>query len=155
MKYLYLCLCFLLLGGTIYCVVFYFGQETNAKKVAAYTNLVQRGKEITAEYDSEYTERTIKVMRVPVKTYEMKYSFTVNGKTYRGRRVLDKAPTSATLKVWYDPENPAIFSTSPEEDLKAEKESSKSTSMLWIAGVLGLMSLGTYGKYDDLKKKAA
>ena len=154
MKYLYLCVCFLLLGGVISCVVQYFNQKTDSRKVAAYTNLVQRGKETVAEYAPEYKETTVTVMKVPVKTYTMTYSFTVNGHRYQGERVLHEPPSSLTTKVWYDPQAPSVFSTDPKASLKQEQERGTSRTVLWVAGFLAFMSLGAYGKYDDLKKKA-
>lgn len=120
---------------------------SNLQKMISENNVAQ------AIYYPEYTEKTIKVMKVPVKTYEFNYFFFVNNKQYEGTRSLSKLPEANNFTIYYLSNNPNINSANPEDELKAELEKENSKSDLYWAigwGVLGLFTL--IGFVVDIKE---
>ena len=55
----------------------YFGAG-NKQQLENYEKLVSIGQTTLATLDPEYVVKTIKVFKIPVKTYEVSYTFTVN-----------------------------------------------------------------------------
>jgi hypothetical protein len=99
-----------------------------------------------AQYDETYTEHTIKIMRIPTKTYQFTYKFEVDGKIYSGGNTFTSLPTSDTAKVFYLKSNPNVNYFDPASTLKTEKEKDSSNGDLyWGIGwcIMALIMLGS------------
>jgi hypothetical protein len=94
-----------------------------------------------AEYDESYTEQTIKIMRIPTKTYMFTYKFDVDGKIYNGGNTFTSLPTSDTVRVFYLKNNPNINYIDPTSTLKSEKEKDSSNGDLYWGIGWSLMAL--------------
>ncbi len=109
----------------------------------------------TAQYNDAYTEQTIKIMKIPTKTYLFTYKFDLDGKTYGGGNTLTSLPTTDTVKVFYLKSNPSVNYLNPESTLKAEKEKNSSNKDLyWGIGwsILALLMLSSL--VSTFKEKA-
>ena len=53
-------------------------EGSDKEKVAEYEALIKENTKTTAVYDSVYTEHTVKIAKVPIKTYTIKYKYEVN-----------------------------------------------------------------------------
>ena len=96
-----------------------------------------------AELDTHYTE--IKSGKFHQnKSYEVKYSFVVNGKTYTGKETLKKEPTDVETTMHYNPTNPSEHLL----ELKAAPNYA-------ILGGMGLLGLGVAGFGIWSRKKNA
>jgi hypothetical protein len=137
---IYLVLCFTLCKT---CISDY-REGADKKKVGYYEKMIADNSVVTAELSSTYKETTIKIARIPVKTYEFDYSFYLAGEPYTGKITLSKLPESRFIKLYYLRENPKIISQNPGSDLKREKEKGTSKANLYwgiLFGVLGLLIL--------------
>ncbi|MBW8684751.1 hypothetical protein [Chitinophaga rhizophila] len=90
-----------------------------------------------------YKEVTMKIMGVPIKYYEVTYSYQLNGGgPYNGERILSSPPATTEMPLYYAKSEPSYSSFEPELDIKRIKEAAASTSKLyWSIGwvVLSLM----------------
>lgn len=114
------------------------------KAIANYQTMIKDNSSTTAEYDPMYEETTIKIAKVPVKTYDFKYHFSIDNQTYTGEITLTKLPTSNQLKVFYLKTNPNINTLDPQGALQIEKEKNSSNSNLYWAigwGILAVLML--------------
>ncbi|MCW8137453.1 MAG: DUF3592 domain-containing protein [Planctomycetota bacterium] len=84
--------------------------------------------------DDRYTERTGRRGR----RYDVKYAFTVDGKTFRGSDTIHHQPTTPHCTVYYEPSNP--------NDNGLTKRKMETWAM--VAGVLGV--LGAFGAVKRL-----
>lgn len=119
----------------------YFGDTTKEERVKL-EGLVSSGEETLGILNSEYKEKTIKIAKLPIKTYEVSYRFMVEGKEYSGTKTLRDKPTEPTIQVRYLPSNPTINAATPEEELAFLKESKDSAARLLIGLVLTIIGLG-------------
>lgn len=127
----------------------YFGSSTGEAK-EKYETLISSGQTTVAQLNSEYKETTIKVAKIPIKTYEVYYTFSVNGKQYNGTKKLRSPPIDRTMQVVYLPSNPVINSINPKEELKKINEMEGEISTLMIGA--GVILLGLFLLYNRLKK---
>lgn len=105
-----------------------------------------------AEYFNEYTEKTVKILKVPVKTYVFDYSFTVNNQVYKGTRSLKELPEYTNFPIYYLFEDPEVNTPTPEEDLKLELEKVSSKSNLyWAIGWAVIALFFTFSLIKDMK----
>ncbi|SDF76918.1 hypothetical protein [Chitinophaga filiformis] len=114
-----------------------------------------------AKVDPTYKEVTIKVMGLPMKHYEVTYTYDVNGGgPYKGERTLSSPPTSAEMPLYYAKSDPSYSSFEPQEDIKRITERSSSNSNLyWCIGLYVVAVLALFGYISEalnyLKAKKA
>ncbi|MTH16289.1 hypothetical protein [Flavobacterium sp. LC2016-01] len=127
------------------------------KAISNYEKMIFDNSTAVAELYPEYKETTVKIAHVPIKTYEFRYHFDVNGNKYEGQHTFSTdLPKSNQLKVYYLKDDPNFNTQDPQTKLDAEKEKNSSNSSLYWAigwGILGLMML--YGLISELRKKPA
>ena len=124
--------------------------------IARYEAMLADNSKVTAQLQDEYKEVTVKIMKVPVKTYEFKYDYKVDGRSYSGEHTFSQLPTTQNLEVYYLKGNPAVSCVNPASKLSSEKEKNTSKSGLyWGIGwaILGLMML--IGFIGELREKKA
>jgi len=126
----------------------YFG-VTGKEERAKLEQLISSGEETLGTLKDEYKEKTIKIAKIPVKTYEVEYNFKVEEKMFSGLKTLKNLPTEQTIKVKYLPSNPEINAVNPEEELASLVKSEGSTSTLLIG--LALILVGLVLGYFRLK----
>jgi len=130
----------------------YFG-DTSKERRSNLEQLVSSGEETLGILKSEYKEKTIKIAKIPVKTYEVGYDFKIGEKEYSGFKTLKKPPTEPTIKVKYLPTNPEINAANPEEELASldEYEGSTSTLLIGLGLILAGLGLGFF-RYKSFQK---
>lgn len=110
------------------------------------------------ELNPNYTEVTVKIMRIPTKTYQCTYSFNVEGSTYSGANTFTTLPTSDTLKVYYLKSNPKINYLDPATLLKEEKNKNTSNGDLywaiWWCFMVLVMLFSLIGVFKNKKESA-
>jgi hypothetical protein len=104
--------------------------------------------------DSVFTEQTIEIAHIPLKTYEFKYYFKVDDVSYSGKATFDSLPKQSIIKIHYLKNDPGISSTNPKKALYDEKEKETSSSNLIIGIIWGILGiLGIFGIVAEFKKK--
>lgn len=125
--------------------------------IARYEAMLADDSKTTALLHDEYKELTVKIMKVPVKTYDFKYDYMVNGRSYSGRHIFSKLPETQNLEVYYLKSDPSVSCVNPAGKLTSEKEKNTSKSPLyWGIGwgiVAALILVGFIGELRE--KKAA
>ncbi|MBP2834131.1 hypothetical protein J8281_18180 [Aquimarina sp. U1-2] len=110
-------------------------------KIERYQTMIIDQSVIEAELSNEYTERTIKILKVPVKTYEFNYIFTVQDIPYTGTLDLQKLPEDTRIKIYYLKDNPNIISLDPYKDLEIEQEKGTSNADLYWGILWGFLAV--------------
>ena len=132
-------------------------EGSNKEKIAQYEALIKENNKATAVYDSVYTEHTVKIAKVPITTYNIKYKYEVNGVEYEGEHSTSKLPESPVVEVYYLKDNPSVHDINPASSLKYEKEKETSNTDLYFAifwGVLALfLAVGLWIEFKDFKKE--
>ena len=131
---------------------------SDEEKIAQYETMIKENTKTIAVYDSVYTEHTVKIAKVPVKTYSIKYKYEVNGVKYEGeQRALMDPPNTPVVEVYYLKDNPSVHDINPASSLKYEKEKETSNTDLYFAifwGVLALfLAVGLWIEFKDFKKE--
>ena len=126
----------------------YFG-DTRAESKERYENLISEGEKTTAKLASQYKETTIKIAGLPVKLYEVEYTFSANGKKYSGSKSLQGPPSEPLMQVTFLPSDPNINAINPSEELSKVEEHENSSSTLYIG--LGLLVVGLLIGYYRVK----
>jgi hypothetical protein len=124
--------------------------------IARYEKMLADDSKVTATLHDEYKEITVKIMKVPVKTYDFKYDYMVDGRPYTGRHIFSQLPTTRNLQVYYLKDDPSVSIVNPAGSLSSEKEKNSSKSPLyWGIGwaILGLLIL--VGFMMELREKKA
>ena len=131
-------------------------EGSDEEKIAQYETMIKENTKTIAVYDSVYTEHTVKIAKVPIKTYSIKYKYEVNGVKYEGEQSTSKLPESPVVEVYYLKDNPSVNEIDPASSLKYEKEKETSNTDLYFAifwGVLALiLAIGLLGEFRDFKK---
>ena len=133
-------------------------EGSDEEKIAQYETMIKENTKTIAVYDSVYTEHTVKIAKVPVKTYSIKYKYDVNGVKYEGeQRALMDPPNTPVVEVYYLKDNPSVHDINPASSLKYEKEKETSNTDLYFAifwGVLALfLAVGLWIEFKDFKKE--
>lgn len=124
--------------------------------IAKYEAMLADNSKTTATLQEQYKEVTVKIMKVPVKTYEFKYDYTVDGRSYTGEHTFSSLPTTTDLEVYYLKSNPWYSVVDPKSKLDSENEKNASKGPLWWGigwGILGILVL--VGFISELKEKKA
>jgi len=123
----------------------YFGDTTKDKR-DKLEQLIANGNETMGILKSEYTEKTIKIAKLPIKTYEVGYDFQVGDKNYSGLKTMKSPPNNSTIAVKYLADNPEINAANPEEELASldEYEGSSSTLLIGLGLILAGFLLGFF-----------
>ncbi|WPO80863.1 hypothetical protein [Flavobacterium sp. KACC 22761] len=125
------------------------------KAISNYEKMIFDKSTAIAELYPEYKETTVKIAHVPIKTYEFRYHFEVDGNKYEGEHTFSTdLPKSNTLKIYYLKDDPNFNLQDPQAKLDSEKEKNTSNSSLYWAigwGVFALLML--LGLIDEFKKK--
>ncbi|MGH1432821.1 MAG: hypothetical protein ACRBG0_00010 [Lewinella sp.] len=134
----------------------YFGGGSQEKR-SNLEQLVAQGEETIGFLKNEYTEKTVKIARIPVTTYEVGYTFQVDGKEYSGLKTLNDPPTEPTISVKYLPSDPMVNAASPEAELASldEYEGGTSTLLIGLGLILAGLGLGFYRFKAMQKGKSA
>jgi hypothetical protein len=128
------------------------GADKNA--IANYEKMISDNSVTTATLFPEYKEVTMKILGAPVKTYEFKYHYNVNGVRREGKHTFHHLPTSDEVRVHYLKSDPEISVVDPHDKLNTEKNKSTSNEKLYWGigwGILGLATL--YGFIKELREK--
>jgi hypothetical protein len=99
----------------------YFGGTSKEEK-SNLEQLMSQGEETMGVLKSEYTEKTTKIAGLPIKTYEVGYTFKVGEKEYSGIKQLDNPPTEPVVSVKYLPSDPTINAVDPASELASLSE---------------------------------
>ena len=124
--------------------------------IVKYETMLKDDSKTTAILQDQYKEVTIKIMKVPVKTYEFKYDYVVEGRNYTGGHTFSTLPTTENLEVFYLKDNPSFSVVDPKGKLASEKEKNSAKGPLYWGigwGILGLMVL--LGFISELREKKA
>ena len=133
-------------------------EGSDKEKVAEYEALIKENTKTIAVYDSVYTKHTVKVAKLPVTTYSIKYKYEVNGVKYEGeQRALMDPPNTPVVEVYYLKDNPSVNKIDPASSLKYEKERETSNTNLYFAifwGVLALiLAVGLWIQFKEFKEE--
>ena len=133
-------------------------EGSDEEKIAQYETMIKENTKTIAVYDSVYTKHTVKVAKLPMTTYSIKYKYEVNGVKYGGeQRGLIDPPNMPVVEVYYLKDNPSVNKIDPASSLKYEKEKETSNTDLYFAifwGVLALiLAIGLLGEFRDFKKE--
>ena len=132
-------------------------EGSDEEKIAQYETMIKENTKTIAVYDSVYTKHTVKVAKLPMTTYSIKYKYEVNGVKYEGEQSTSKLPESPVVEVYYLKDNPSVNKIDPASSLKYEKEKETSNTDLYFAifwGVLALiLAIGLLGEFRDFKKE--
>ena len=131
---------------------------SDEEKIAQYETMIKENTKTIAVYDSVYTKHTVKVAKLPMTTYSIKYKYEVNGVKYGGeQRGLIDPPNTPVVEVYYLKDNPSVNKIDPASSLKYEKEKETSNTDLYFAifwGVLALLlAIGLWVEFKDFKKE--
>ena len=131
---------------------------SDEEKIAQYETMIKENTKTIAVYDSVYTKHTVKVAKLPMTTYSIKYKYEVNGVKYGGeQRGLIDPPNTPVVEVYYLKDNPSVNKIDPASSLKYEKEQETSNTDLYFAifwGVLALLlAIGLWVEFRDFKKE--
>jgi len=133
-------------------------EGSDEEKIAQYETMIKENTKTIAVYDSVYTKHTVKVAKLPMTTYSIKYKYEVNGVKYEGeQRALMDPPNTPVVEVYYLKDNPSVNEIDPASSLKYEKEKESSNTDLYFAifwGVLALfLAIGLWVEFRDFKKE--
>ena len=132
-------------------------EGSDEEKIAQYETMIKENTKTIAVYDSVYTEHTVKVAKLPMTTYSIKYKYEVNGVKYEWEQRLMDPPNTPVVEVYYLKDNPSVNKIDPASSLKYEKEKETSNTDLYFAifwGVLALiLAIGLLGEFRDFKKE--
>ena len=133
-------------------------EGSDEEKIAQYETMIKENTKTIAVYDSVYTKHTVKVAKLPMTTYSIKYKYEVNGVKYEGeQRALMDPPNTPVVEVYYLKDNPSVNKIDPASSLKYEKEKETSNTDLYFAifwGVLALLlAIGLWVEFMKLKKE--
>ena len=133
-------------------------EGSDEEKIAQYETMIKENTKTIAVYDSVYTKHTVKIAKLPMTTYSIKYKYEVNGVKYGGeQRGLIDPPNTPVVEVYYLKDNPSVNKIDPASSLKYEKEKETSNTDLYFAifwGVLALfLAIGLWGEFRDFKKE--
>ena len=125
----------------IYLVRFYTKKSIKnfEAKISTASLLIKNGRQTIALYDSSYT-----VFKHRSNTRKsIKYSYTVDGKRFDDEIQFSDLPSETTFTVTYLPNDPAINSQNPKEDLlylqkSLKKEKNESPLFAWVIIVLAI-----------------
>ncbi|SHN33871.1 hypothetical protein [Chitinophaga sp. CF418] len=136
-------------------------RQKETKYIPVLKAMMEDNTVAVAKVDPVYKEVSIKVMGVPMKHYEVTYTYKVNGQgPYNGERTLSAPPTSAEMPLYYAKSDPSYSSFEPQEDIKRITEKASSNSNLyWSIGWWVIAFLATFGYLSEawnyLKAKKA
>ena len=133
-------------------------EGSDEEKIAQYETMIKENTKTIAVYDSVYTKHTVKVAKLPMTTYSIKYKYEVNGVKYGGeQRGLIDPPNTPVVEVYYLKDNPSVNRIDPASSFKYEKEKETSNTDLYFAifwGVLALLlAIGLWVEFKDFKKE--
>ena len=133
-------------------------EGSDEEKIAQYETMIKENTKTIAVYDSVYTKHTVKVAKLPMTTYSIKYKYEVNGVKYGGeQRGLIDPPNTPVVEVYYLKDNPSVNEIDPASSLKYEKEKETSNTDLYFAifwGVLALLlAIGLWVEFMKFKKE--
>jgi hypothetical protein len=130
----------------------YFGGTSKEEK-SNLEQLISQGEETMGFLNSEYTEKTTKIAGLPIKTYEVGYTFKVGEKEYSGIKKLENPPTEPIVSVKYLPSEPTINAVDPVSALASlnESEGDSKTLLVGLGLVLAGAGLGFF-RFKSLQK---
>lgn len=128
----------------------YFGNSIKERK-SELEQLISQGDETVGVLKEQYKEKTMKIGKRKIITYEIGYTFSVNDKKFNGTKTLTEKPSDLFVKVKYLPSNPQINAVDPEKELNSLVEREGKTSTLLIG--LGLIIAGFLLGFFRIKAK--
>ncbi len=132
----------------------YFG-DTSKEERSNLEQLISQGEATMGVLKGEYTEKTIKIAGLPIKTYEVGYTFLVGEKEYSGLKTLENPPTEPIISVKYLPSDPMVNAADPASELASlsEREGTK-TLLIGLGLILAGAGLGFF-RFKSLQKAKA
>ena len=118
----------------------YFG-DNGAELKQKYEQLIAEGATTRADLADQYKETTIKIAGLPIKLYEVEYTFDVLGDEFSGTKSLKSPPIQAQMEVTYLPSDPDVNAINPQQELANVKDYENSSSTLYIGLALLLVGL--------------
>lgn len=110
--------------------------------IAKYESMLADNSKTTAILQERYKEVTVKIMKVPVKTYEFKYDYVVAGHNYTGDHTFSTLPTVQDLEVYYLKSDPSFSIIDPKSKLESEKEKNSAKKPLYWGIFWGVLGIG-------------
>lgn len=125
------------------------------KAISNYEKMLFDNSTIEAELYPEYKQTTIKIAGLPLKSYDFRYHFDLEGIKYEGKHTFNtNLPKSNRLKVYYLKNDPNFNTQNPKSELETEKEKNSSNSNLYWGIGWGVFSILTLlGVINEFKKK--
>lgn len=111
------------------------------KVIGNYQKIISDNTFTTATFSPIYKVNTIKIVGLPIKTYDFEYSFEVDNQHYKGQKRFNELPKSSQTKVFYLKENPSFNTLNPQNDLKIEKDKNEAIGNLCWGIFWGFLSL--------------
>ena len=116
-------------------------EKGDKDKIANYEKMIATDSKTMAELESEYKETTVKIAKIPVKSYDFNYNFKVNDREFKGSYTTFELPKTTSIEVYYLPENPAVNCLNPQKLLATELEEKSSNSNLYWGIGWGLLAI--------------
>lgn len=117
-----------------------------SKEMKLCQELLDKGGNAIATYDLEKSkEKITKIAGAEISSYELVYTFVVDGNTYSGEQSTRNLPESLKTRVMYIKENPGKNYIRPGERLEELKEFADSNDGIWMglgAFFIGVLILG-------------
>ncbi|RAJ77278.1 hypothetical protein CLV59_10744 [Chitinophaga dinghuensis] len=105
-----------------------------------------------AKINPSYKEVTVKIMHVPMKHYEVSYTYWADG-AHSGTRTLSEPPTSLEMPIYYAKSDPDVSSFDPEADIKKiQSDASSNSNLYWSIGWATFGVLGLLGWISEIRK---
>jgi hypothetical protein len=116
------------------------GEYVTPETIKEYEEDCANSIKTIANLDGSYTEKTVTIMKVPVKMYYYNYQFKVGDNTYKGNFQIDKEPTVLgdsfflrDIDVWYNKDEPNKNQRhSPCDSMEAMKKCKVSSYSNWF-----------------------
>jgi hypothetical protein len=115
------------------------------KAISNYKKIISDNSFIIAHFNPIYTEKTVKIAGIPIKTFYFEYFFEIDNQRYEGKKTFTQLPKENEIKVYYLKENPNFNMLDPKKALEEEKEKNNPIGNLYWAVFWAILSLITLG----------
>lgn len=152
-KYIYLVLGIFIALSSISSFTAWLHRGDNIAGMDAAKSLIRHQKATTGVLDDQYKGSVLKMHGVAIDTtFEIGYSYIVNGNIYTGKYKTSHMPTSMDQTVYYDVTNPAYNAVDPQGNLQVLESTAHSNISLYFAIFILLVGAGMILKYRELRK---
>lgn len=137
--------------GSILCAVLFFifskgcisdyVKGSNKNDIAHYEKMIRDSSVAMGVLASVYDETTIKIAGAPIKSYDFKFTYTVDGVKHTGNKTYTQLPETPLITLYYLKDDPSVYSLDPRAALITEKEKETSLKPLCWGIFFGIISL--------------